>query len=187
MAVGERHHEISASLPDHGRDRDLVHAEAPRAGKGQVVVEPALRARADRLPEAGGQIFGELAGQHRLVDVGEQCLERGSDVGGGDVLELFVLMEQVRPQLAFALDRSGELGYVLLSHASHPVQARCPIGGDAGDHQHCRGRAEPGSAGQGMRATTGPASYQAAFGANRGQDSGGVGGHVHHGPARLAG
>ena len=28
LAVGERHHEIGASLPDHGRDRDLVQPEA---------------------------------------------------------------------------------------------------------------------------------------------------------------
>ena len=69
----------------------------------------------------------------------------------------------------------------------HPVQALCPIGGDAGDHQHRRGGAEPGSAGQGMGTTAGPASYQAAFSADRRQDSGGVGSHVHHAAARLAG
>src|SRR6516165_6329136 len=48
LAVGERHHQISASLPDHGRDRDLVQPEAPRAGERDVVLEPALHAGAHR-------------------------------------------------------------------------------------------------------------------------------------------
>jgi hypothetical protein len=108
------------------------------------------------------------------------------NVGGGDVLELFALWEEVRPQLVFALDRSGELGYVLLSHAGHPVQALYAIGGDAGDHQHRRGSAEPGPAGQGMGTTAGPASNQAALGSDRGQDGGGVGSRFHDAAAWLA-
>ena len=51
------------------------------------------------------------------------------------------------------------------------------------DHQHGRRSAKPGSAGKSVGTTAGPASYQATFGADRGQHSGGVGNHVHHGPA----
>ena len=173
-------------MPDHGRDRDLFQAEAPRARKCQVVVEPAVHARANRLPEAVGHVLAELAGQHSPVDVGEQRLQRGGDIRGGDALELLALLAKIRPQLVFAVQRSGELGYVLLSHAGHPIETLCPVRGDASYHQHRPGGAEPGSAGQGMGTTAGPASYQAAFGADRRQDSLGVGSHVHDGAAWLA-
>ena len=89
--------------------------------------------------------------------------------------------------LVLSSGRGGELGHVLLTHAGQPVQTRCPIGGDAGDHQHRGGGAEPGGAGQGMRATAGPARDQAALGADRGEDGGGVGRDVHDAAAGLAG
>jgi hypothetical protein len=37
-----------------------------------------------------------------------------------------------------------------------------------------------------MRTAAGPARYQAAFSGDHGQRRSGVGGHVHHGAARLA-
>src|SRR5262249_17476002 len=123
LAVGERHHQISASLPDHGRDRDLVQADPPRPQYRQVIVEPPLPAGADRLAVAGGHVLGELAGKHTPVDVGQHRLERSGHVGGGDIFELFAVAEEIRPQLVFALERSRELDHVLLSHAGHPVEA----------------------------------------------------------------
>src|SRR5580658_5481321 len=37
-AVRERHHEISTSLPNQDRTRDLVEIEPPRMDEGQVIV-----------------------------------------------------------------------------------------------------------------------------------------------------
>ena len=115
----------------------------------------------------------------------EVAKEFGDEYVSGEHF-LLALAEKVGAQLVFAVDRGGELDDVGLPHAGHPVQALGPIGGEARDHQHRRDSVQPGTASQGMRATTGPASHQAVFGADAGQDSGSVGGHVHDGPAWLA-
>jgi len=185
--VRERHHEVGASVPDHDRDGDLVQAESPRPGEREVVVEPAVHADANRLPEAGGHVLCELAGQHGPVHVGRQRLQRGSDVRGLDVPPELARPDQAGTQFVFACDRGREFDDVLLAHARHPVQAGRVTGGCTRDRQHGRGRFELGSASQGMRAAAGPASYQAALGADRGQQSGGVSSDVRDAAARLAG
>src|SRR5580658_9924758 len=40
FAMGERHHQISVSLPDHDRARELIEVESPWFGEGQVVIHP---------------------------------------------------------------------------------------------------------------------------------------------------
>src|SRR5215470_10531299 len=56
LGVGEWHHQVSATLPEHGRHRDLLQPKAPRSGEGDVVLKPPLHARAHGLAEVGGHI-----------------------------------------------------------------------------------------------------------------------------------
>jgi len=108
--VGERHVPIGACVPDHDRHRDLLQPEAPRPDECDAVLEAPLHAGAHRLADGGGQVLGELAGQHGPVHVRERRLEPRDNIGGGGILELFALVEEVWPQLVFTVEGRGKLG-----------------------------------------------------------------------------
>src|SRR3954447_24453784 len=186
LAVGKGHEQIIGSLPDHGRYRDLVQVEPPRSDERQVVVHTPVHPRSEPLAKSGGYVVGELVGQDGSVDVGKQRSQRGGNVGAGDVLDLFSPFEEAGPQLVLALGGGGELDDVLLAHAHHPVQTVRVVGGGAGDYQHRRGGIKPRSAGQGVGSAAGPSGHEAAFGADRGENSAGVCGHVCDAAAGLA-
>src|SRR5215469_1084769 len=78
--VRERDHLILVTLPDRDRGRGIRHrrrrrppqGEAPVPGERQVIVPPARDARAQRGPQAGGDVGGELPGQDGLVGLDHQ-------------------------------------------------------------------------------------------------------------------
>src|SRR5262249_48658147 len=72
LAVGHRHARISGSVPDHDRNRDLPQVETPRSGQRQVVVDPPVHARAQRLAAVGGEVLPQLTSQRGPVGAGEQ-------------------------------------------------------------------------------------------------------------------
>ena len=82
LAVGEGHHEIGRSLPDHGRGRDLAEVEAPRLGERQVVIEPSVDTPVRRPSwKLAAMSSPNSPVRDGLVHVGQQRLERGDDVG----------------------------------------------------------------------------------------------------------
>ena len=52
-------------------------------------------AETHRLAGVGYDILAELAGQHGPVHIREHGAQRGDNVGGGGILELFALVEEV--------------------------------------------------------------------------------------------
>jgi hypothetical protein len=83
LTMGERHRQVCAALPDHRWDRNLVEVEAPRLGESQVVIEPAIDTCSQRLMKPGLHVLGELVGQDRPIDLGQDDREHRDDPRGG--------------------------------------------------------------------------------------------------------
>jgi hypothetical protein len=74
----------SASLPYRDRDLDRGEVEAPRTHQGEVIVSPADDALQACTTKRLGYALRQLAGQRRLVDLGQKLAERGDHIFGGD-------------------------------------------------------------------------------------------------------
>ena len=89
LAVGERHHQVLRALPDTDGHGDVGEVEAPRPDEREVVVPPAGDAVLEGLVEAVGEVVGDRAGQHRLVDLRHQAAERRDHLVRRDGAQLF--------------------------------------------------------------------------------------------------
>jgi hypothetical protein len=184
-AVRERDHPVLVALPDGGARWPLpVQGEAPVPGERQVVVPPARDARAQRGPQAGGDVVGVGAGEYGLVGLDHQAAERLGHILAGHGAQRGRLAVEEGGQLGLAAQRRAELRDVLRTHARHPVQAGGQVGRDPGDRRRRQAAAGQGrGTGQRVRAAAGPARRDEAARAEVVQDRGGVLGRVHHPPS----
>src|SRR4029077_272910 len=79
LAVSKGDHQIRTAVPDRSRSCDLPELESPRFREGQVIVEPAINAGPQRLMERRRHVLSELVGQHGLVHLRKEGVQRRDD------------------------------------------------------------------------------------------------------------
>ena len=79
LTVREWHHPILFALPHRHRPLARGQVASPVPGEGQVIVAPAGDSTRDGSTEDSRHELCELAGERRLIDIGDQASKRGRD------------------------------------------------------------------------------------------------------------
>ena len=166
--VGERDHQVLAALPDERRHGDLVEVEAPAAGQGEVVVQPAVDpgAHATRAAAPPGPRRTRRSATARSTG-GSRVVRLGDDPGRVDVSQPVRVGVEVRGAAsaspAAAAANSSRFCSPIPARKSRPSasQGATPAMQSTPGHRV----REPGGAGQRVRPAAGPARDHAALGA----------------------
>ncbi len=185
-AVRPRHEHVELALPEPRLAGRVGEREAPARRERPVVVGPSARSLAhrldDRLPRARPLLgaAGDLLVGGRQV--GGELVEEGVRVA----LRLIDERLQVGGQRLLGLARRGELVQVELIHPGEEVEVGIVRGADAHDDADPRHAcAQPGRAGQRVRAAAGRAHHREPLDPEVVDERGDVGGGVDDPSVRL--
>src|SRR6185312_5307785 len=128
--VPEGDEPVLLALPVQHRHADRAELESPRPDEGDVVVEPAVEALPDSVPDAVEDVGGEAA-VLRHLDVGgpEQRLPHLDEVFRGDGRQLSAVAFEYLAMPLGSLEDGIDLLDVLLAHALGEVEALGVVGG----------------------------------------------------------
>ncbi len=115
-------HQILPSLNDERRHPDRLELEPPRAGEGEVVVDPPVDAPGEAAAEAVEHVRAQLAVECGRVDVGEEGSHRLDEPRDVELAEVREVALQRRTERLLALLREAELDDVPLAHALGQVE-----------------------------------------------------------------
>ena len=97
-----------------GREAHVGRLETPRNGEREVVVHPAVHRDRDRLPEQRRQPVGELPAQRPPVHLGEERVELGCHLVGGDATEGVVQRLEESAELSLASESEADRVFAAL-------------------------------------------------------------------------
>ncbi len=116
-----RHEAVVLALQEQDGTRDRRELESPRRGEGEVVVDPPVDARLERVCVARDEVLGKAPGEHRSILRAEERCHPGDHRVDRRHVRLRVLFD-VRSQRLLTLQRLSELDVVVLAHPVEPVE-----------------------------------------------------------------
>src|SRR5207247_5740984 len=121
------------AVPEEDRDPDARDVEAPGRDEREIVIEPAVAARADPRAHVVEQGRRELTGRDLAVGWAEQGLPHPDHVLGLRCQELLALTLHRGAVCLLALEDDAELLDVLLAHAGEEVEPFGVVWGNRGE------------------------------------------------------